>query len=160
MNTTPLLIVIPPFTQLNTPYPSTVYLKGFLNTRGIACEQADLGIDVILALFSREGLTDLFTYIDQSAPSQISINSQRILALKQEYIQTIEPVIRFLQGQNPTLAHLIAQEEFLPQAGRFAQTDDLDWAFGTMGVIDKAKHLATLYLEDLSDLIVECGNSH
>lgn len=160
MNTTPLLIVIPPFTQLNTPYPSTVYLKGFLNTRGIACEQADLGIDVILALFSREGLTDLFTYIDQSAPSQISINSQRILALKQEYIQTIEPVIRFLQGQNPTLAHLIAQEEFLPQAGRFAQTDDLDWAFGTMGVIDKAKHLATLYLEDLSDLIVECVDEH
>lgn len=34
--------------------------------------------------------------------------------------------------------------------------DDLEWAFGSMGHQDKAKHLATLYLEDLSDFIVEC----
>ena len=32
----------------------------------------------------------------------------------------------------------------------------MEWAFGTMGMQDKAKHLATLYLEDLSDFIVEC----
>ena len=32
----------------------------------------------------------------------------------------------------------------------------MDWAFGTMGTQDKAKHLATLYLEDISDYIVEC----
>lgn len=160
MNTTPLLIVIPPFTQLNTPYPSTVYLKGFLNTRGIACEQADLGIDVILTLFSKNGLTDLFRYIENTFQTPLTDNSQRIIALKQDYIQTIEPVIRFLQGQNPTLAHLIAQEEYLPQAGRFAQTEDLEWAFGLMGVVDKAKHLSTLYLEDLSDLIIECVDEH
>jgi hypothetical protein len=27
-----LLLITPPFTQLNTPYPATAYLKGFLNT--------------------------------------------------------------------------------------------------------------------------------
>ena len=32
----------------------------------------------------------------------------------------------------------------------------MEWAFGNMGMQDKAKHLATLYLEDLSDFIVEC----
>jgi radical SAM superfamily enzyme YgiQ (UPF0313 family) len=37
-----------------------------------------------------------------------------------------------------------------------AQLDDMEWAFGTMGMQDKAKHLSTLYLEDLSDFIVEC----
>jgi len=31
----------------------------------------------------------------------------------------------------------------------------LEWAFGSMGMQDKAKHLATLYLEDLSDYIKE-----
>jgi hypothetical protein len=44
----------------------------------------------------------------------------------------------------------------LPEASRFAQLEELDWAFGTMGTQDKAKHLATLYLEDISDFIVEC----
>jgi hypothetical protein len=29
------------------------------------------------------------------------------------------------------------------------------FAFGSMGILDKAKHLATLYLEDISDFIVE-----
>jgi len=43
----------------------------------------------------------------------------------------------------------------LPEASRFDQLDDLEWAFGFMGMQDKAKHLATLMLEDLSDFIVE-----
>ena len=61
-----------------------------------------------------------------------------------------------MQGKNPTLALQICQEDFLPEASRFAQLEELDWAFGTMGTHDKAKHLATLYLEDISDFIVEC----
>jgi len=44
---------------------------------------------------------------------------------------------------------------FLPEASRFNQLDDMEFAFGNMGLQDKAKHLATLYLEDLSDYIVE-----
>ncbi|MGL5112271.1 MAG: B12-binding domain-containing radical SAM protein, partial [Flavobacterium sp.] len=71
-------------------------------------------------------------------------------------IKTIDPVIAFLQGKNPTLALQICQEDYLPEASRFAQLEELDWAFGTMGTQDKAKHLATLYLEDISDFIVEC----
>ena len=43
----------------------------------------------------------------------------------------------------------------MPEASRFSQLEDLDWAFGAMAFQDKAKHLATLYLEDLSDLIIE-----
>jgi len=44
---------------------------------------------------------------------------------------------------------------FLPEASRFNQLDDMEFAFGNMGLQDKAKHLATLYLEDISDYIVE-----
>jgi hypothetical protein len=80
--------------------------------------------------------------------------------LQDEYLKTINPVIAFLQGKNPTLALQICQEDFLPEASRFAQLEELDWAFGTMGTQDKAKHLATLYLEDISDFIVECVDSN
>ncbi|KAF2342401.1 B12-binding domain-containing radical SAM protein [Flavobacterium tistrianum] len=155
---TKLFVITPPFTQLNTPYPATAYIKGFLNTKNIESVQADLGIDVILELFSRKGLIDLFEVSDSKfqADSEISDNSKRIFALQDEYIKTIDSVIQFLQGKNPTLALQICQEDFLPEASRFAQLEELDWAFGTMGTQDKAKHLATLYLEDISDFIVEC----
>ncbi|WP_418263471.1 B12-binding domain-containing radical SAM protein [Flavobacterium faecale] len=152
-----LLLITPPFTQLNTPYPATAYIKGFLNTISIESVQADLGIEVILKLFSKEGLTDLFqVQTSKLQVGDISDNSKRIFALQEEYVKTIESVIAFLQGKNPTLALQICQEDYLPEASRFASLEELDWAFGLMGTQDKAKHLATLYLEDISDYIVEC----
>jgi hypothetical protein len=153
-----VLLITPPFTQLNTPYPATAYLKGFLNTRNIASVQADLGIEVILALFSKQGLERLFAQTDAS--KDISANAKRIITLQKDYIQTIDAVVQFLQGHNPTLAHLICKRNFLPEAGRFAELDDLTHGFGTMGTQDKAKHLATMYLEDLGDLIQECIDPH
>ena len=154
---TKLFLVTPPFTQLNTPYPATAYIKGFLNTKNIESVQADLGIEVILALFSKKGLQDLFEFSSSKfSQEELSDNAKRIFALQDEYIKTIDSVIAFLQGKNPTLALQICQEDFLPEASRFAQLEELDWAFGTMGTQDKAKHLATLYLEDISDFIVEC----
>ncbi|WP_348824543.1 B12-binding domain-containing radical SAM protein [Flavobacterium aestuarii] len=147
-----LFLITPPFTQLNTPYPATAYIKGFLNTKNIESVQADLGIEVILKLFSKEGLQNLFANNQQPTTD----NCKRIFALQDEYIKTIDSVIAFLQGKNPTLALQICQEDFLPEASRFAQLEELDWAFGTMGTQDKAKHLATLYLEDISDFIIEC----
>ena len=158
-----LLLITPPFTQLNTPYPATAYIKGFLNTKNIESVQADLGIEVILQLFSKEGLQSLFhvsCFKLESAGHEVSDNSKRIIALQEEYIKTIDSVIGFLQGKNPTLALQICQEDYLPEASRFAQLEELDWAFGTMGTQDKAKHLATLYLEDISDFIVECVDAN
>ncbi len=180
--------ITPPFTQLNTPYPATAYIKGFLNTKSISCFQADLGIEVILELFSRKGLMELFKSpspalpegegVNTSLPIEkglweglspspsgrvgegLGLNSQRIIALQDDYINTIDAVVLFLQGKNPTLSHRICQENYLPEASRFAQIEDLEWAFGSMGMQDKAKHLATLYLEDISDFITECIDPH
>ncbi len=142
-----------------------------MNTIGQECYQMDLGLEVILTIFSKKGLTDLFEKIelkmvsehkDHSADSNQfpTNNALRIIALKDNYITTIDAVISFLQGKNPTLSHLICQEDFLAEASRFEQLEELDWAFGTMGNQDKAKHLATLYLEDISDLIIECVDPH
>ncbi|MBC7868075.1 MAG: radical SAM protein, partial [Gloeobacteraceae cyanobacterium ES-bin-316] len=156
---TPLFLITPPFTQLNTPYPATAYLKGFLNTKQIDSYQADLGIETTLALFSKSGLTNLFAEVEK-VDKNLSENCLRICALKDDYIQTIDDVILFLQGKNPTLAHLICKRNFLPEASRFAHSNDIEWAFGSMGVQDRAKHLGTMYLEDLSDLIMETVDEH
>lgn len=146
-----ILLVTPPFTQLNTPYPGTAYLKGFLNTKNISSFQMDLGIEVILKLFSKEGLQAI-------APKKKEIieneNILKIATLWDDYVNTIDAVIYFLQGNNPTYARQIVNR-CLPQASRFNALDDIEWAFGSMGIQDQAKHLATLYLEDLSDYIVE-----
>ena len=114
----------------------------------------DLGIEVILELFSKEGLQQIFNSVQEAELT--TENLQRIYSLKADYILTIDAVIAFLQGNNPTLARQICSGNFLPEAFRFNQLDDMEWAFGNMGMQDKAKHLATLYLEDLSDFIVEC----
>ena len=155
-----VLLITPPFTQLNTPYPATAYIKGYLNTLGISSQQSDLGLETILTLFSKEGLARMFA---ESSPlsAAYSENSQRIYALRNSYISTIDTVISFLQDQDPTLSHLICSRQFLPEASKFAAAmEDLDWAFGTMGIRDQARHLATLYLEDLGDFIAEVVDSY
>ncbi len=154
-----VLFLTPPFTQLNTPYPATAYLKGFLNTVGVPSHQADLGIEVILKLFSAQGLSKMFAELEASDVA-LSDNTYRIYVLRKEYLRTIDAVIGFLQNKNPTLAHTLCDRSYLPEAGRFAELDELDWAFGTMGIQDKARHLATLYLEDLGDLIQEAVDPH
>ncbi len=150
-----ILLLTPPLTQINTPYPATAYLKGFLTGRGYDVAQGDLGIELIIEIFSKKGLQRLFDKIEQQNTDEFSANSRRMLALQQDYINTIDAVIRFLQHQDATLAHRICHDNFLPQAARFDQLDDLEYAFGTMGIQDKARHLATMYLEDLGDLIIE-----
>tara|TARA_Y100000780_G_scaffold141027_1_gene127394 strand:+ start:11165 stop:13345 length:2181 start_codon:yes stop_codon:yes gene_type:complete len=150
-----LLLITPPFTQLNTPYPATAYIKGFLNTKDISSYQSDLGIEVILSLFNKNTFRQLFA-MAYEADAIVTENTQRIYALRHEYLKTLDAVILFLQGKNDTLARQLCTDSFLPKASRFQQLDDLEWAFGNMGMQDKAKHLATLYLEDLSDFIVEC----
>ncbi|WP_235296291.1 B12-binding domain-containing radical SAM protein [Portibacter marinus] len=150
-----VLLITPPFTQLNTPYPATAYIKGFLNTKDIEGFQMDLGIEVILKIFSAGGLRQMF-----GTTKHLSKKANRVNALKEDYIRLIDPVIAFLQGKAPSMARQIASEEFLPRGPRFDQVDDLNWTFGTMGFQDKAKHLATMFLEDISDFIIEHVDPH
>jgi hypothetical protein len=154
-----LLLITPPFTQLNTPYPATAYLKGFLNSKNISSYQMDLGIEVILALFTKGGLKQVFNFAADQDQIE-SANARRIFALRKAYENRIESVIEFLQGKNQTFARQICAGDYLPQASRFAQVDDMEWAFGNMGIQDQAKHLATLFIEDISDFIVECVDEH
>ncbi|HYM37267.1 MAG TPA: radical SAM protein [Nitrospiraceae bacterium] len=142
-----LLLLIPPLTQLNTPYPSTACLTGFLRSCGHQVVQADLGIEMALVLFSRKGLSRVFEAI-RRFPGELPGEAGPMLALEPAYLETIEPVVAFLQGTDLSLAPRICQGRFLPQGPRFARAS----VSRTISTTDHAKHLATLYLEDIADL--------
>nr|WP_262904555.1 B12-binding domain-containing radical SAM protein [Hymenobacter lucidus] len=148
------MLITPPLTQLNTPYPATPYIKGFLQGRGYHVAQADLGLELVLKIFSAQGLQRVFAAIEVGG-FELSDNARRMVRLQRSYLATIGPVIRFLQNKDTTLASRICHSRFLPEAARFDNIADLEAAFGTLGLSDQARHLATLYLEDLGDLIKE-----
>lgn len=146
---TDILLLTPPFVQPNCPYPATAYLTGYLRRKGFSVEQADLSIETLTKVFSREFVRDLFENYNGEGDE----NCNRMWALRKDYEATIDTVIRFLQGGDMAIANLIASPEFLPQASRFEQMADVESYFGTLGQKDCAEYLATLYLQDLSDFI-------
>ncbi len=148
----PVLLITPPFTQLNTPYPATAYIKGFLNVISQPSEQIDLSIATVLSLFTKKNIAKMFDCVDTK---NLSERSQRLYSLREEYIATIEEVIDFLQGRKQSLAQRIADDAFLPKGDHFFIQSDLDLSFGNMGFRDKARHFCTLYLEDLAAFITE-----
>lgn len=164
MLTTPprVLSVIPPMTQLNTPYPSTAYLTGFLRSRGVAAVQEDLALALVLKLFCPEGLIAIRERIDALPPKQVTARVAAFRGQFERYLITIAPTIAFLQNRDPTIAHRIVGRRFLPEGPRFASLDvyvdedggdPLAWAFGALGLQDRARHLATLYLNDIADVL-------
>jgi radical SAM superfamily enzyme YgiQ (UPF0313 family) len=163
-----VLSLIPPMTQLNTPYPSTAYLTGFLRARKIHAVQEDLALALVLRLLSAEGLEQVAQKVEAIAPRQRSHSLQAFVAQRSRYLGTIDTVITFLQGRDSTLAHRIVSRQYLPEGPRFsaldAYVDDemgdpLGWAFGALGMHDRAKHLATLYLNDLADVLRDAVDS-
>ena len=157
-----VLSLIPPMTQLNTPYPSTAYLTGFLRSQGEDAVQADLALALVLALFTPQGLARVRAQAMALPEAQRSASVHNFLDNFDQYHATIAPTIAFLQGRDSTLSHRIAGRGFLPEGPRFAAldvygdaeaADPLAWAFGALGQQDRARHLATLYLNDLADVL-------
>jgi hypothetical protein len=168
-----VLSIVPPMTQLNTPYPSTAYLTGFLRGRGVAAAQVDLALALALAMLSPQGLQSVQAAALALPADRRSARVRAFVDRFDDYRATIAPTIAFLQGRDGTLAHRIAGRAWLPEGPRFdalqayaalagahddageddAPADPLAWAFGALGVHDRARHLATLYLNDLADVI-------
>jgi hypothetical protein len=157
-----VLSVIPPMTQLNTPYPSTAYLTGFLRSRGVDAVQEDLALALVLELLSRDGLFAVRAAIDGIPESKRTAPVNFFVDYFDRYLATITPTIAYLQGRDATLAHRINTRQFLPEGARFNTLDGyvheegedpLAWAFGVLGLQDRARHLATLYLNDLADVL-------
>lgn len=163
-----VLSLIPPMTQLNTPYPSTAYLTGFLRSRGIAAVQRDIALELVLDLFSPDGLRALHERV-QAIPAKKRPPTLRSFADQfDRYLSAVTPAIAFLQGRDPSMGYRIAGRAFLPEGPRFAALDvyvddeggdPLAWAFGNLGIQDRARHLATLFLDDLADVLRDAVDS-
>ncbi|MES1171725.1 MAG: radical SAM protein [Bacteroidota bacterium] len=172
--------------QLNTPYPATAYLTGFLRQHAgrldFTVSQADPAIELFLRIFSRAGVQRILGQLrDEERRAQLHARAGRrakvgasvadpppsiahFLANGDAYVAAVEAVVRFLQGHDPGLALRIAGRAFLPEGPRFAaineapgapDEDPLAWAFGALGTADRAKHLATLFIDDLADVVRE-----
>jgi radical SAM superfamily enzyme YgiQ (UPF0313 family) len=168
-----VLLVTPPMIQLNTPYPATAYLTGFLRLHagklGLQTAQADASLALFLRLFSAPLVTRMAEELRARAralgkraamPPPVA----HFLAHAERYIETVEPAIRFLQRRDPSLAFRIVGRAFLPEGPRFAHLsppptaeyagidDHLLSAFGTLGTTEQARYLASLFVDDLADV--------
>lgn len=147
---TDVLLIIPPFTQLNTPYPATAYLKGFLESKEITVGQYDLSIELFNKVFRKDFIANIFREIE----GQENIEFPLVWEQRAEFIEKVNTVIAYLRRHEVTAAYQILHPGFLPKAHRSHQLDEeMDWAFGNLGILDKAKHLATIFIEELGDFI-------
>ncbi len=150
-----VLLLTPPMVQVNSPYPATPWLAGFLRSRGIPCAQEDLSLALALRLFSRDGLRQAEAALRAAKPSRAPA-VRHFLKHAAACQALVDPVIRFLQGRNDPLAFRLASRTCLPEGPRFlplaASPGPLD-AFGPAAVRDKARFLASLFLDDLADAL-------
>ena len=145
-----VLLVIPPFTQLNTPYPATAYLKGFLESKGIAVAQADLSIELFAAIFNKEFLAEAFA----EAKELEEIEFIEILEQQTKYLNKVDEVIAFLQSPSIEIAQVLSNLNYFPKGHRITKVNnEIVWAKGEEGIIDRAKHYSTLFVEELGDFI-------
>jgi radical SAM superfamily enzyme YgiQ (UPF0313 family) len=168
-----VLLVTPPMTQLNTPYPATAYLTGFLRLHatelGLTVTQADASLGLFLRLFSAPLLARMADELRRRARTTargapVPASIAQFLAEAERYVDAVEPAVRFLQRRDPSLALRIVGRAFLPEGPRFAHLsppptperaaldEQLAWAFGTLGTTEQARYLASLFVDDLADV--------
>jgi radical SAM superfamily enzyme YgiQ (UPF0313 family) len=161
-----VLLLTAPMVQLNTPYPATAYLAGFLRLHaaelGLEITQADPALELFLRLFSRDGLARVRAALGGRASATASLGA--FAAQGGRYLATVDAVVGFLQGRAPGLAARLVRRKFLPEGPRFAplaaalaEGDAADAplaaAYRELSLADRAKHLASLYVDDVADAI-------
>jgi radical SAM superfamily enzyme YgiQ (UPF0313 family) len=158
-----VLLVTPPMIQLNTPYPATAYLTGFLRQHaahlGLELTQADASLELFLRLYSSDRVTRLAAVLRERAasmkrPARMPPSIAHFLEHAARYASTVEPAIRFLQRRDPSLAFRLVGRAYLPEGPRFEQVADetLQSAFGALGTTEQARYLASLFVDDLADV--------
>lgn len=158
-----VLIVQPPFVQLNAPYPASYYLRSFLESTEVRCRVADHSIGLFERIFSRGGLTRVFTEARPRIEARLDapcggpdeeptrLNLARYLAQADRWIASIDRTVAFLRGTDREFAHLLAAANGVLPAGARALAL-VDGADGSPGTED-APLIASAMLADAADLI-------
>lgn len=162
-----ILLITPPLTQLNTSYPATAQLQGFLRSQGVKCQQLDLSIELINKILTKESVEHIFHLAEEQSlaaegnPGKKTPKALRIIQSNSSfYCRWVEPVCRFLQGKDLTMQNRFADPSFWPNTKRHPKQEDLEWDYGTSGTYNQAQYLCTLFIEDISMLIQETISRH
>ena len=156
-----LLLITPPLTQINTAYPATEQLTGYLRGKGLQCDQMDLSIELINKILTRECVSQIFDIAEGVHVSgKKAINIRIILSNKDFYTKWVEPVKKFLQGHDSTFARLFANPQFWANQKRLPNPEDMEWDYGTSGTFNQAQYLCTLFIEDIGNVIQQCISPH
>lgn len=155
-----VLLLLPPMMQVNTPYPSTAYLTGFLRSRGVDCRQADVSMALVSQMFSSAGLAairDEILALHGEATARTNANVAHFLDRYTDYAATVDIVMGFLRGGNQALAARIASRRWLPEGPAYGL---IDWElvarrFGPLAVRERAAYVAGAYLEQLTYVVGE-----
>jgi hypothetical protein len=143
------LFIIPPFTQLNTPYPATAYLKGFLDQQAKDTIQVDLSIELFCKVFSSDVLSQIF----EEANTLDELHFIDVFNDQKLYLDRVDAVIQYLQGNHDALASKLLKVDYLPIGHRLSKLDIHNKAYQALNEADKAKHVATLFIEEIGDFI-------
>ncbi|MBE2279454.1 MAG: radical SAM protein [Ignavibacteriaceae bacterium] len=154
-----VLLVIPPFIQMNAPYPSVMQLSGFLKSKGYSAGSYDLSLNVFLRIFCSDFLKKMFESLD---PANLKDeNSIRIFALRNSYIEIIDSVINYLQGKQPELAYQLSKKQFLPVSDFFYEAESAEYAnLQGKGIEALARFYSTLIIDELAIFIQKNVNQH
>src|SRR5574344_1058794 len=123
-----VIIIQPPFVQLNTPYPSGAYLSAYFKKQGHSVQWYDLSLALFNKIFSRAGLAKLFSLSSSKAlnladiaekkgDSETAFNLRRYISESSEWIQWIDTITAILRSRTSTreLNHSFVFGAFTPR---------------------------------------------
>jgi len=143
------LLITPPLLQPNTPYAATPILTAWLRSQGQEAVQADLSLELLLKLFSNDGLAQLFRALEGNP------EAAGFLAFEEEYCAVIGEVMEFLQDRKPSAAKRLAKRGSFPEGPNliraYEQEEQFSWDFRGLDRHDRARHLCSLYLDDIAE---------
>jgi len=152
-----VVLIQPPFVQLNSPYPAPYYLKSFLEQRGnnITVTIIDHSIALFERIFSRAGLERIFADAAllpaAGKSSEYKNEIERFLSERDLWCVSIDRLIAFLRHQDREWGHFLALANGCLPGGR--RSDTFIAQRGGELAADEAGLLATKLLSDLADFI-------
>ena len=143
------LLLTPPLLQPNTPYAATPILTAWLRFCGHDAVQADLSLELLLKLFSDDGLAQLCFALKGNP------DAAGFLALEKEYRSVIGEVMEFLQDRKPSAAKRLAKRGSFPEGPNllraYEQEEQFGWDFRGLDRHDRARYLCSLFLDDIAE---------
>ncbi|MDD2236355.1 MAG: radical SAM protein, partial [Kiritimatiellae bacterium] len=158
-----VLLLTPPMVQLNAPYAATPLLTGFLRANEVDARQADWSLKAGLTLFSRRGVGLMAEEAERIPCAERTEGVGLFLSRVNRYADSVDDVVAFLQQNDSERARRILDGPWLPEGPRFRLVGELR-ARGCAPYMDddsvRARFLASLYLDDLADVIREGVDPH